>query len=110
MTNEEAVQILEDLVKYSADDGYLRDEEIIAITKVIAALRNQQEWIPCEERLPEDDTLMLVNYYDPREGDMEIWIGWHEMDNVWYIDGSAHSREYGNEVFAWMPLPEAYEP
>ena len=66
-------------------------------------------WIPCSERLPEDDTLMLVNYIDSRPEAMDIWIGWHEMENVWYINGEAHSKEYGNEVIAWMPLPEPYK-
>lgn len=66
-------------------------------------------WIPCSERLPEDDTLMLVNYIDRRPDAMDIWIGWHEMENVWYIDGEAHSREFDNEVIAWMPLPEPYK-
>ena len=70
--------------------------------------RDAQQWIPCSERLPEDDTLMLVNYIDSRPDAMDRWIGWHEMENVWYIDGEAHSREFGNEVIAWMPLPEPY--
>ena len=69
----------------------------------------EPRWIPCSERLPEDDTLMLVNYIDNRPEAMDIWIGWHEMENVWYIDGKAHSKEYGNEVIAWMPLPETYK-
>ena len=64
------------------------------------------EWIPCSERLPDDDELMLVNYVDPRPEAMDIWIGWHEMENVWYIDGEMHSNELGNEVIAWMPLPK----
>ena len=66
-------------------------------------------WRPCEEKLPEDDTLMLVNYIDHRPDAMDIWIGWHEMENVWYIDGEEHSHERGNEVVAWMPLPEPYK-
>ena len=65
-------------------------------------------WIPCSERLPEDDTLMLVNYIDNRPDAGDIWIGWHEMEKVWYIDGEEHSKEWGNEVVAWMPLPEPY--
>lgn len=69
----------------------------------------QSHWIPCSERLPEDDTLMLVNYIDNRPNAGDIWIGWHEMENVWYIDGEEHSKERGNEVVAWMPLPEPYK-
>ena len=69
----------------------------------------EPHWIPCSERLPEDDTLKLVNYIDHRPDAGDIWIGWHEMENVWYIDGEEHSRERGNEVIAWMPLPEPYQ-
>ena len=75
----------------------------------IPSAEPEQRWIPCSERLPEDDTLMLVNYIDNRPEAMDIWIGWHEMENVWYINGEAHSKEYGNEVIAWMPLPEPYK-
>ena len=76
---------------------------------VLPSAQPQPQWIPVSERLPEDDTLMLVNYIDHRPDAMDIWIGWHEMENVWYIDGEAHSREFGNEVVAWMPLPEPYQ-
>jgi hypothetical protein len=75
----------------------------------IKSLPPAQQWIPCSESLPEDDTLVLVNYIDHRPDAMDIWIGWHEMENVWYIDGEEHSRERGNEVIAWMPLPEPYK-
>ncbi len=75
----------------------------------IKSAQPEQRWIPCSERLPEDDTLMLVNYIDYRPDAMDIWIGWHEMENVWHIDGEAHSREFGNDVIAWMPLPEPYK-
>lgn len=69
----------------------------------------ERKWIPVTERLPEDDALMLVNYIDNRPDAVDIWIGWHEMENVWYIDGEEHSKERGNEVIAWMPLPEPYK-
>ena len=68
----------------------------------------ERQWIPCSEELPKTDKPMLVSYIDHREGAVGIWIGWHEMENVWYIDGDAHSEEFGNEVIAWMPLPEPY--
>ena len=84
-------------------------ERIIEHFVRLPSTQPEQKWIPVTERLPEDDTLMLVNYIDSRPGAMDIWIGWHEMENVWYIDGEEHSRERGNEVIAWMPLPEPYQ-
>lgn len=94
--------------------GHCKSADILKHVKRIVkddlpSVQPEQHWIPCSERLPEDDTLMLVNYADCRPDAMNIWIGWHEMENVWYIDGEAHSDEYGNEVIAWMPLPEPYE-
>lgn len=84
-------------------------EEAIRSIKNLPFVQSEQRWIPCSERLPEDDALMIVNYIDNRPEAMDIWIGWHEMENVWYIDGEAHSKEYGNEVIAWMPLPQPYK-
>ena len=69
----------------------------------------QTKWIPVSERLPETDDIMLVTYIDDRDGEDTIWLGWHEMENIWYIDGFAHGGEYGNRVIAWMPLPEPYK-
>jgi len=68
-----------------------------------------QEWIPCSERLPKDGELALITYIDPRPKVAYVWIGWHEMDGVWYIDGEVHSNELGNEVIAWMPLPKPWK-
>ena len=97
---DEEIQKMQDLAQAQLDKAYeLRRQ----------SAQPEQQWIPVSERLPEDDTLMLVNYIDNRPDAMDIWIGWHEMENVWYIDGEAHSREYGNEVVAWMPLPEPYK-
>ena len=90
-------------------EEYCDIADIIDIIERQPTIEPEHRWIPCSERLPDDDELMLVNYIDNREGAADIWIGWHEMENVWYIDGVAHSREYGNEVIAWMPLPEPYE-
>lgn len=118
MGYQKAIQILEPLQKMMLDNhGCPISTVYFALGKAIEALKAQLfskgttfgKWIPCSERLPEDDTLMLVNYIDRRPDAVDIWIGWHEMENVWYIDGEAHSREDGNEVVAWMPLPEPWE-
>ena len=112
MTREEAVSIIEDRIRVTeyVESSYVDCVDIEALRMAIKALKQPEpQWIPCSERLPEDDTLMLVNYIDSRPDAVDIWIGWHEMENVWYIDGEAHSSEFGNEVIAWMPLPKPWE-
>ena len=86
------------------------DRQTILNLPSVEPERKKGEWIPCSERLPEGDgmELKLVTYIDPREGPC-VWLGWYEMEGVWYIDGDAHSKELGNEVTAWLNIPEPYE-
>jgi hypothetical protein len=62
-------------------------------------------WIPVSERLPEDETDVLVCNKD---GEIELTSGSRstEVDDfIWYTSG----WRFGN-VVAWMPLPAPYEP
>lgn len=117
MTNKEAIEFLKNMIDRESvgfvcpqgdGDVAIWEYHVAALNMAIKALE-EPHWIPVTERLPEDDTLMLVNYIDHRPDAGDIWIGWHEMENVWYIDGEEHSEERGNEVVAWMPLPEPYQ-
>ncbi|MBR1631526.1 MAG: DUF551 domain-containing protein [Paludibacteraceae bacterium] len=63
------------------------------------------EWIPCAERMPEDDTEVIVSCTDD-SGDSEFsytTIGWH-FKGVWVV---GNERSYF--VIAWMPLPEPHK-
>ena len=54
----------------------------------------KQEWIPCEERLPEVGMSVLVT----------------SKNGYVYTSNIAHGEwEYGGEIVAWMPLPEPYK-
>lgn len=69
----------------------------------IESLRTEhQEWIPCEERLPDSSIDCLVTrnsmYLIRNYTDMAVF----EDDGTW-------SSEEGGEIVAWMPLPEPYE-
>lgn len=91
------------------NDGYTHTDYFkqynMGLTDGIKALNKlpsaQLEWILCSERLPEDDTEVIVSCTDD-SGDSEFsytTTGWH-FKGVWIV---------GNErslfVRAWMPLP-----
>lgn len=67
----------------------------------------EQRWIPCSERLPENDKRVLAT------------TAWGEVtiaeriyppinDTCWFIhDGNTNATI--DDVVAWMPLPESYK-
>lgn len=83
----------------------------------------EPRWIPCSERLPEEDyetgngvqfsadvLTTIVNHKN--DGELYVWL-LKTVDGKWYdyipnADGM-HEIPYWCEVIAWMPLPEPYE-
>ena len=65
----------------------------------------QQRWIPVTERLPEDDTVVLVcgrsgGVYTAIHNNSKTWIrGWWKMN----------SKNHHCNPTAWMPLPKPWE-
>ena len=71
------------------------------------------QWIPCSERLPEEDhwlggsgrqfsdeVMVSVANYD----DEDIWIDISQtIDGQWALELPSHC-----EIIAWIPLPEPY--
>ncbi len=58
-----------------------------------------EEWIPCEERLPREDELILVNVIHPdRVYPIILCIG-----------KDAYAMAEHGDINAWMPLPKPYE-
>ena len=97
MTNEEVIKKITGLLKFSTD------EEKEALHKAIAALRNQQEWIPCSESLPElPEGIRIVTIQDKRDKERYTDIAFRFKD-AWFVGGFC-----SEEVVAWMPLPEPY--
>ncbi len=96
MNNEQAIRRLEDLQRlYLGNEKFTADIEAIEIA--IEALK-KSEWISCSERLPEEVGLYLVSMHR---------LGYPQRG----IDGFVHGKweRYGNNVIAWMPLPEPYK-
>lgn len=80
----------------------LKDYEEDAIHTVLEALPH---WIPVTERLPEDDTVVLVygksgGIYTAIHNNSKTWIrGWWKMN----------SKNHHCDPIAWMPLPEPFK-
>ena len=87
--------------------------------RAIALIKSRQ-WIPCGERLPEEDTEVLISYrYKEGEGDTDhvniditsygtVCFGGREIHTLkeWRQPFDYFHANY--EVIAWMPLPECY--
>lgn len=118
MTREEIVKNLED-VKSRYSWNIWTDEALdaaiealkfrgayeIAVKAANKAFENRWtqwvEWIPCSERLPEDDEIMLVTC-KPKKGSPNV-------NRAYYMDGAWHGSGSMSNVTAWMPLPKPYQ-
>lgn len=81
----------------------------------------EERWISCSERLPEEDTEVLISYrYKEGEGDTDhvniditsygtVCFGGREIHTLkeWRQPFDYFHANY--EVIAWMPLPEPYK-
>lgn len=98
---EEAMTIYWTLKKY--EDTGLTPEEI-------ERLKEQHRWIPVEERLPEEDTIVLLTVsglYSCITFSDAIELGNLCSDGEWFIEGYPDWDD--PNVTAWMPLPEPYQ-
>ena len=71
-------------------------------TKQIIRKHMNDGWIPVEERLPEDDEMMLVT--------CETKSGRRSVNRAWYGNGFWHGSGSMSGVIAWQSLPETYHP
>ena len=72
--------------------------DAIELAKIAIALQSQK-WIPCSERLPEDNTDVIVCFYSGIVTEMRYW----ENGNFQGI--YEHTTK---SIVAWMPLPKPY--
>ena len=66
------------------------------------------KWIPCSERLPEDESYILVSFENATmldSGENRIEILYLNEFGRWHGD----LGEPNGKVIAWMPLPTPYE-
>ena len=73
--------------------------DAIEIAKISIALQSQK-WIPCSERLPEDNTDVIVYFYSGTVTEMRYW------GNGIFQGIYEHTAK---TIVAWMPLPKPYK-
>ena len=124
---QELEKILEELGAYICDDlCYYREtsvdkkddemEEICAGCKVgeyLESIRKHMNdsWIPVEERLPENNKLVLVWARSTARGADEWSLGSYD-NGFWALGSYGGSLVFPSqlEAVAWRPLPEPYKP
>lgn len=97
----------------------VQDEDIASFNRDIEYLRNfirkhmNDDWIPVEERLPEDvdEECYAMNIVTLENGSVCLGV-YRNYEGEWWTRMTEGEADYTNsrKVIAWMPLPEKYEP
>ena len=67
------------------------------------------KWIPCSEKLPEDESYILVSFENASMPDIARYEENDEGGTFYPGDDEKSYSSYGIFVNAWMPLPELYK-
>ena len=115
--------LIEKIRKYGiCGSGYSDEERINDVIDMIESEPSAQQWIPCSERLPEEDGEYLCQIDVHGRAVMEV-IGFsnnlYKVDEYDFFDCKGKKGFYGYDsemgyyetsgVIAWMPLPEPYK-
>ena len=111
MIKEEAIEVIEETID-DLCDGRILDlvpVRVSALEVAIEALK-QTQWIPCEERLPEEDGQYLITVkYVHVDGYEDIYAEHGDWaDGKWDMFCFGHCGKV-ESILAWMPLPKPYE-
>ena len=90
--------------------------EAVERLKELPPAQPERRWIPCSERLPEDDERVLATHLGGLNPDRQViehiykdgkfTLGW-DMDMN--MDSPTFGQRYMGDAIAWMPLPEPYK-
>jgi hypothetical protein len=80
--------------------SYYLDVALEYREKYFELVERESNWIPCSERLPEDNTDVIVCFYSGTVTEMRYW------GNGIFQGIYEHTTKV---IVAWMPLPEPYK-
>ena len=75
-------------------------EQLAEWLEELKKLTEKAKWIPCSERLPEDNTDVIVCFYSGIVTEMRYW-------GNGIFQGTFKRK--AETIAAWMPLPEPYK-
>ena len=78
---------------------------------VISVIEPEPHWIPCSERLPEENGqyLITIKYKHVNDSYEDVYAEHGEwLDGKWDMFCFGHCGEV-EDIIAWMPLPEPYK-
>ena len=101
MTNSEAVNwiinISADIGKAEHRDLWHYEQALSEIREMLESAQSEPQWIPCREKLPEENGEYLVT---------------REAKGIYkYVDivkKTNTSGDIASDIIAWMPLPKSY--
>ena len=101
--------------EYHAGKAVIKDKNLLSeAMEKLARYEDAEEkdrlgqWIPCSERLPEEEEYILLSFANYTGLDIGRYENDGENDKFYPGDEEETYASYGLIVNAWMPLPEPY--
>lgn len=137
-------KVLEEILQYRKDNNVLAGKQVMAIeeiirshmddisrekdTKITRSSRDNDGWIPIEERLPEEHNSMFAKFkgtdmwknamFEKKSDEVNVTIeledGTRKTTTSYTLDGKwkveKEQQVVKTKVIAWQHLPEPYRP
>ena len=101
--------------EYHAGKAVIKDKNLLSeAMEKLARYEDAEEkdrlgqWIPCSERLPEEEEYILLSFANCTGLDIGRYENDGENDKFYPGDEEETYASYGLVVNGWMPLPEPY--
>lgn len=94
--------------------NYMTKEEACSIIDSLPSVHPEQRWIPCSERLPEEDGQYLCYIVNEHDNTLQyiMCCGFVRRKPSLFLPGYSwypDDETASDNVVAWMPLPEPWK-